>query len=167
MTTSRYPIIIHTITSTFPSTPLAYSISTGYTDYPTWHILIHMYLLWGGYVIYIVWSTSYLPLPSPHPLLLSLPRSLHIFRQWIVHLHSSHALPKYFDSARTYQRGGGTGGVARFAVAQSKYGEYVQCASFTFTYSVCGAPRVGGPTEHIGNRLSFYIICERTNCKII
>lgn len=42
-------------------------------------------------------------------------------------------------------KGKGERGVARFAVAQSKYGEYVQCASFTYTFGLrcasCWRPR--------------------------
>lgn len=143
-------------TSTFPPTPLAYFISTGYTDHPTWHILIHMYLLWGGYVIYVVWSTSYLPLPPPlpspaHYTFLGNELCICIART----LYANILIAPGQDSA---QGEGGTGAWPALRLYNQNM-ENMCNVPHSHTHSVCGAPRVGGPAAH---RESFivYIICE-------
>lgn len=93
--------------------------------------------------------------PLPIPCFSPSPRSLHIFRQWIVHLHSSHALPKYFDSARTCQRGRGTGAWPALRLHNQNMENMCNVPhSHSNSHSVCGAPRVGGPTAH---RQSFIV----------
>lgn len=95
--------------------------------------------------------------PLPIPCFSPSPRSLHIFRQWIVHLHSSHALPKYFDSARTCQRRGARGRGALCGCTIKIWRICAMCL-IHIQIHIRFAVRLVLAVQHIGNRLSFIVL---------